>query len=95
MESKVADKIVIEDLCARFSIDRRNFDRRFKKATGNSPYEYLQRIKIEAAKKYLETSRKTVNEIMYDVGYSDVRAFREVFKKYTGMSPVDYKNKYY
>ena len=94
METKVGDKIVIEDLCSRFAIDRRNFDRRFKKATGNSPYEYLQRIKIEAAKKYLETSRKTVNEIMYNVGYSDVRAFRQVFKKYTGMSPVDYKNKY-
>jgi len=94
MESKVSDKIIIDDLCSRFSIDRRNFDRRFKKATGNSPYEYLQRIKIEVAKKYLETSRKTVNEIMYEVGYSDVRAFREVFKKYTGMSPIDYKNKY-
>lgn len=94
METKVGDKIVIDDLCTRLAIDRRNFDRRFKKATGNSPYEYLQRIKIEAAKKYLETSRKTVNEIMYDVGYSDVRAFRNVFKKYTGMSPVDYKNKY-
>lgn len=94
MESKVRDKIVIDDLCSRFAIDRRNFDRRFKKATGNSPYEYLQRIKIEAAKKYLETSRKTVNEIMYEVGYSDVRAFREVFKKYTGMSPLDYKHKY-
>jgi transcriptional regulator GlxA family with amidase domain len=94
MESKVGDKIVIEDLCSRFAIDRRNFDRRFKKATGNSPYEYLQRIKIEAAKKFLETSRKTVNEIMYEVGYSDVRAFRQVFRKYTGMSPVDYKQKY-
>jgi transcriptional regulator GlxA family with amidase domain len=94
MESRVGDKIVVDELCTRFAIDRRNFDRRFKKATGNSPYEYLQRIKIEAAKKYLETSRKTVNEIMYEVGYSDVRAFREVFKKYTGMSPVDYKQKY-
>jgi len=94
MESKVGEKIIVEDLCERFSIDRRNFDRRFKKATGNSPYEYLQRIKIEAAKKYLETSRKTVSEIMYEVGYSDVRAFREVFKKYTGMSPEDYKQKY-
>jgi transcriptional regulator GlxA family with amidase domain len=94
MESKVGDKVVIDELCSRFAIERRNFDRRFKKATGNSPYEYLQRIKIEAAKKWLETSRKTVNEIMYEVGYSDVRAFREVFKKYTGMSPVDYKHKY-
>jgi len=94
MESRVGEKIIVEELCDLFSIDRRNFDRRFKRATGNSPYEYLQRVKIEAAKKHLETSRKTVNEIMYEVGYSDVRAFREVFKKYTGMSPVDYKHRY-
>ena len=56
--------------------------------------EYIQRVKIEAAKKQLETGRKNVNEVMYEVGYSDTKAFRAVFKKITGMSPVDYKNKY-
>jgi transcriptional regulator GlxA family with amidase domain len=94
IENNVSDKIVIEKLSSRFSIDRRNFDRRFKKATGNTPHEYMQRVKVEAAKKYLETSRKTINEVMYEVGYSDVRAFREVFRRVTGMSPVEYKNRY-
>jgi transcriptional regulator GlxA family with amidase domain len=94
MENNVGDKIIIEKLSSKFSIERRNFDRRFKKATGNTPLEYMQRLKVEAAKKYLEKSRKTVNEVMYKVGYSDVRAFREVFKKITGMSPIEYKNKY-
>jgi len=54
----------------------------------------MQRIKIEAAKKQLESGRKTVSEIMYDVGYNDPKAFREVFKKYTDMSPLDYKLKF-
>lgn len=94
IEQNFHEKISIEELSARFSIGRRNFDRRFIKATGNSPIEYIQRVKIESAKKSLEISRKTVSEIMYEVGYSDQKAFREVFRKFTGMSPVEYKGRY-
>ena len=94
IESNLDEKISVEHLSSRFSIGRRNFDRRFIKATGNTPVEYSQRVKIESAKKALETSRKTINEVMYEVGYSDVKAFREVFRKITGMSPLEYRNKY-
>lgn len=94
MENNLSEKINMKDLAAEFSIDRRNFDRRFKKATMNTPAEYLQRIKIEAAKKSLETTRKNVNEVMYDIGYNDTKAFRLLFKKITGLSPLDYRNKY-
>jgi transcriptional regulator GlxA family with amidase domain len=94
IESKLHEKISIEALSFKFSVGRRNFDRRFIKATGNSPIEYAQRVKIESAKKTFENSRKTINEVMYEVGYSDVKAFREVFRKITGMSPVEYKGKY-
>ena len=94
IESKLHEKISVEHLSARFSVGRRNFDRRFVKATGNTPVEYAQRVKIESAKKALETSRKTINEVMYEVGYSDVKAFREVFRKITGMSPLAYRGKY-
>lgn len=94
IESKLHERISVADLSARFSIGRRNFDRRFIKATGNTPLEYAQRVKIESAKKLLESSRKTVNEVMYEVGYSDVKAFREVFRKITGMSPLEYKARY-
>ncbi len=94
IEKNVSEKISIEELATRFGVGRRNFDRRFMKATYNTPVEYLQRVKIEAAKKSLESSRKTINEIMYEVGYSDLKAFREVFKKITGLSPLDYRNKY-
>jgi transcriptional regulator GlxA family with amidase domain len=94
IESKVDEKISVEDLSSKFAVGRRNFDRRFIKATGNTPVEYSQRVKIEAAKKAFETSRKTINEVMYDVGYSDVKAFREVFRKITGISPLEYRSKY-
>ncbi|MBA4851044.1 GlxA family transcriptional regulator [Emticicia sp. BO119] len=94
IESRIDEKISIEDLSAKLAIGRRNFDRRFIKATGNTPLEYAQRVKIEAAKKSFETTRKTINEVMYDVGYSDIKAFREVFRKITGMSPLEYRNRY-
>ncbi|WP_309640541.1 helix-turn-helix domain-containing protein [Flavobacterium sp.] len=94
IESNLNEKISFEHLADKFSVGRRNFDRRFIKATGNTPVEYLQRVKIESAKKAFESSRKTINEVMYDVGYSDLKAFREVFRKITGMSPIAYKGKY-
>ncbi len=94
IESKVDEKLSVEDLSSMFAVGRRNFDRRFIKATGNTPVEYAQRVKIESAKKAFETSRKTIHEVMYEVGYSDVKAFREVFRKITGMSPLDYRTKY-
>jgi transcriptional regulator GlxA family with amidase domain len=94
IENNLQEKISIEHLADKFSVGRRNFDRRFIKATGNTPLEYSQRVKIESAKKAFESSRKTINEVMYEVGYADVKAFREVFRKITGMSPIEYKGRY-
>jgi transcriptional regulator GlxA family with amidase domain len=94
IENKLHEKISVEHLSSRFAVGRRNFDRRFIKATGNTPVEYSQRVKIESAKKTFETTRKTINEVMYEVGYSDVKAFREVFRKVTGISPLEYRRKY-
>jgi transcriptional regulator GlxA family with amidase domain len=94
IEANYTEKISVDDLCTKFGIGRRTFERRFKKATNNSIVEYMQRVKIEAAKRQLETGRKTVSEVMYEVGYNDTKAFRDLFKKITSMSPVDYRNKY-
>lgn len=94
IEGRLHEKITMEELSSRFSVGRRNFDRRFIKATGNTPIEYAQRVKVESAKKAFESSRKTINEVMYEVGYSDVKAFREVFRRITGMSPIEYKARY-
>ncbi len=69
-------------------------ERRFKKATANTVTEYIQRVKIEAAKKNLETGRKNISEVMYEVGYSDTKSFRTIFKRITGLSPIEYRSKY-
>jgi transcriptional regulator GlxA family with amidase domain len=94
IEENLNEKISFEELASRLAISRRNFDRRFSKATGNTPVEYMQRVKVEVAKKALEKGRKTIFEVMHDVGYSDDKAFREVFKKVTGLSPLEYRAKY-
>jgi transcriptional regulator GlxA family with amidase domain len=94
IESNFHKKITIEELAAMSAMGRRTFERRFKKATSNTVVEYMQRVKIEAAKKSLEHNRKNVAEVMYDVGYTDTKAFRTTFKKITGLSPIDYRNKY-
>ncbi|MFD2937631.1 GlxA family transcriptional regulator [Spirosoma flavum] len=94
IEEHLSGKISFEELAAELAISRRNFDRRFIKATGNTPVEYLQRVKIEVAKKSLEKGRKSIFEVMDEVGYSDDKAFREVFRKITSLSPLAYKARY-
>lgn len=94
IEGHYTDKITVDELADRYAIGRRSFERRFKKATNNTVVEYIQRVKIEAAKRSFESSRKNINEVMFDVGYTDTKAFRTVFKKITGLTPVEYRNKY-
>ncbi|WP_423126483.1 GlxA family transcriptional regulator [Gaoshiqia sp. Z1-71] len=94
IESKLHEQIPVTQLSSMFAVNRRTFDRRFIRATGNTPVEYAQRVRVESAKKAFETSRKTINEVMYEVGYSDIKAFREVFRKITGLSPLEYRKRY-
>ncbi|GAB3955214.1 helix-turn-helix domain-containing protein [Spirosoma harenae] len=94
IETNFQEKITIDQLADLVSVSRRSLERRFKKATCNTVIEYIQRVKIEAAKKHFETNRKNVAEVMFDVGYSDTKSFRTTFKKITGLSPLDYRNKY-
>ncbi|KAI9450657.1 transcriptional regulator, AraC family [Russula earlei] len=94
IESNYQDKTTVDQLADMFAIGRRSFERRFKKATSNTVAEYIQRVKVEAAKKELELSRKNINEVMYEVGYSDNKAFRTIFRKITGLSPAEYRSKY-
>jgi len=94
IEHNFQNKISVDQLATMFALSRRNLERRFKKATANTVIEYIQRVKIEAAKKNLESARMNINEIMYEVGYNDTKAFRTTFKKITGLSPIQYRNKY-
>ena len=94
IEKNFQERITVDELASMLALSRRNLERRFKKATSNTVVEYIQRVKIEAAKMSFEMSRENVNEVMYKVGYNDTKAFRTTFKKITGLSPVQYKSKY-
>ncbi|HEX6192531.1 MAG TPA: helix-turn-helix domain-containing protein [Chitinophagaceae bacterium] len=94
IEKNFQEKITVDQLATMLSIGRRNLERRFKKATSNTVVEYIQRVKIEVAKMSLESSRDNINEVMYKVGYTDNKAFRTIFNRITGLSPIQYRNKY-
>jgi len=94
IENNPSETFSVEDVCKQLVIGRRTLERRFKQCTGNSIVEYIQRVKVEFAKKHLETGKKTVNEIIYETGYNDIDAFRRIFKKFTSLSPLDYRRRY-
>lgn len=94
IENNYEKTIRVDELAKKLAVSRRTLERRFKKATSNTVTEYVQRVKVEAAKKDLETSSKNVTEVMYDVGYSDTKSFRNLFRRITGLTPIEYRNKY-
>ncbi|HEX9980372.1 MAG TPA: helix-turn-helix domain-containing protein [Flavobacterium sp.] len=94
IEKNFDGRMTVDELADKFALGRRSLERRFKKSTGNTVVEYIQRVKIEAAKRSFETSRKNISEVMYDVGYTDTKAFRDLFRKITGLTPLEYRNKY-
>jgi transcriptional regulator GlxA family with amidase domain len=94
IEQNIHARITVGQIADMLALGRRNLERRFKQATGNTVMEYIQRVKIEMVKKSLETSRLGVSEAMYKVGYSDPKAFRTIFKKVTGLSPLQFRNRY-
>lgn len=94
IENHYREMIRVDDLAEKLALSRRTLERRFKKATCNTVTEYVQRVKVEAAKKELEGTRKNVNEVMYEVGYSDTKSFRSLFKRITGLTPAAYRGKY-
>ncbi len=75
------------EVTERISMSRRGVMRRFKQATRNTPLKYLQHVKIEAAKKQVERSADNMGTVMYDVGHSNPKMVREVFRRYTGLTP--------
>ena len=94
IENNFREKITVDHLANMTILGRRSFERRFKKATNDTVTKYIQRVKIEAAKMSLESTKENVYEVMYNAGYTDPKAFRSTFKRITGLSPVQYRNKY-
>ncbi|RED95586.1 GlxA family transcriptional regulator [Marinoscillum furvescens] len=94
IEAHYANRFSVDELADTAAMSRRTFERRFKQATNNTVVEYIQRVKMEAAKRSLESGQKSVAEVMYGVGYGDDKAFRNVFKKVVGMTPGAYRARY-
>jgi transcriptional regulator GlxA family with amidase domain len=94
IEDNYQKNISLENISSEVAISKRSFMRRFKNATGNTPIEYIQRVRVEAVKKALETSQKSIGEIVNNVGYEDMTTFRKLFKRITGISPNEYRKKY-
>ncbi len=94
IESNFHQSLSVERLAMEANMSVRNFIRRFKKAVGNSPLEYIQRVRIEAAKKYLIEQHESVERVCLSVGYDDLSAFRKIFKRLTGTTPSAYRKKY-
>ncbi|SHG22070.1 GlxA family transcriptional regulator [Pedobacter caeni] len=94
IENAYKEAVTIEDILQQIPSSRRNIVRRFKQATGNTLIEYLQKTRIEAAKKLLEQTNFSILEIMLHSGYNDLKTFRQLFKKNSGMTPKDYRDKF-
>lgn len=90
LDSTIAIDEVAEFVC----ISSRHFKRRFKNATGDSPINYLQKLRIDEAKDRLENTLESINEITRRVGYEDDSTFRRLFKRHTSLSPREYRDKF-
>lgn len=94
IEKKFKHDISVDQIARQVNMSKRNFIRRFKSATSLNPIEFIHRVKVEAAKKAFEAGEMNIAAVTYSVGYNDLKTFRMVFKKITGSTPVEYRNKY-
>ena len=94
LEANYAGEVAIDAVAGQVGISTRHFKRRFKRATGETPLGYLQRVRIEAAKQHLETTRESMDTITAKIGYGDSSSLRRLFKKTTGLSPRAYRDKF-
>ncbi|GHN00656.1 transcriptional regulator [Cytophagales bacterium WSM2-2] len=94
MEQNFREKITADQLAELVQLGKKTFFRRFKKATGENPLNYLQKLRMETAKRLLESKDITFNEVTWKVGYTDASSFHKAFKQETGLTPIDYRNKF-
>jgi transcriptional regulator GlxA family with amidase domain len=94
MHQNFAKTFGLEEPARRIGMSVRNFVRRFKEATGDSPLAYLQKLRIAAAKRMLESNHRSMQEISDAVGYQDIAFFRALFQRHTGVSPSAYRERF-
>ena len=86
--------VSIDSLAARTGMSPRNFIRRFKRATGRLPGAYLQMLRMSSAREMLEHGELSIQKVCARVGYEDAAFFRNLFKRHTGMTPVQYRERF-
>lgn len=94
LENRIASNIVMEQVAEEFGLSIRNFIRRFKEATEQTPIQYLQNLRIEKAKLLLENSQEAFDQITLQVGYEDGNSFRRLFKQRVGLAPSAYRKRF-
>jgi transcriptional regulator GlxA family with amidase domain len=94
LETNFDEDITLERMMEVCNLGKKTLMRRFKKVTGETPLIYLQKLRIENAKRLLESKRVPFNEITWKVGYNDVSSFHKVFKSQTGLTPLEYRSKF-
>ncbi|WP_425405706.1 GlxA family transcriptional regulator [Hwanghaeella sp.] len=94
LQASVTEPHSVKELAAGVGLTERTFLRRFARATGHRPTEYLQQLRIAKARETLELTNRSVDRIAWQVGYQDTAAFRKVFQKYTGISPHLYRQRF-
>src|SRR5689334_17713501 len=94
MHANFAKTFPLDAPAKRVGMSLRNFVRRFKAATGDSPLIYLQKLRVAAAKRMLESNHRTMQEISEAVGYQDVVFFRTLFQRHTGVAPSAYRERF-
>jgi transcriptional regulator GlxA family with amidase domain len=94
LQTEATKQPSISEMASVCGLEERTFLRRFQKATGYTPSQYNQRLRVGKAREMLEFTNQTVNEISWAVGYEDTRSFRKVFQKVMGLSPGDYRKRF-
>lgn len=94
LEARLGRDVSLEAAAGSAGLGVRTLLRRFRKATGHTPLEYVQRLRIEMAKRLLETTDRTVDDLACTVGYADPASFRRLFKALTGLAPGAYRRRF-
>jgi len=94
LQARGPGPVAVPAMAAEAGLEERTFQRRFKAATGMTPVEYVQHLRVGKARELLEFTRRTVDQIAWTVGYEDAAAFRKLFHRITGLTPHDYRQRF-
>jgi len=94
IETSFSEELDVSQFAMNSGIGERQLSRRFKKATGETPLSYLQRFRVEKVKMGLESTSRTINNLIWDVGYEDPTSFRRLFKRLTGLTMQEYRSRF-